>query len=1024
MSKHMKKLISTLLCGAMLLSSMSFSAFAEGTDNAAAAAADATVTATAAPEATTAPETAATEAPAATPAPTAVPAAEDEYFNGAIGLLSALKIFEGYEDGSIKPESTITRAEMAAVILRTIGNKSLTKYTGMFTDVDASHWAADTIQTAADLGIINGMGDGTFAPDAPVKYEQAIKMVVCALNYGAYAEYNGGYPMGYITLAGRTDLQLTKSIGGAYGTDATRGTVVKLVYNAVNAPYPTLTGFDAMGPVYSTEDDKTLASEKHDVYVGEGILTATPNKAIDLGAVLLDTQISVDGDVFESTIKNADDLVGQYVKFYYYDPTGNGGEEVIIYAYPMLNKNNTVTIDALKIDKFEDLEGSAPKLKYFTDKNAKKTAKLVESPIIVYNNEVLTSDKLPEMPAEFEGSKEEYFEDFITPDVGNIKLGDFDNDGKFDIVFVEKYVTYVVNSSSTAKVTFKYEVDGIKNLDMDLDDSQYIIDLTRDGEVIKPRHLKEYQVLSVLMNAPYTDKDYSGDKKIKAVASTATLTGKASSFDEDDDGNYLVYVDGKKYYVDAAAAEDVKDSIGNDATFYLDMFDRIAYVESAAAGKLTGKEKYGWIMNAYVEDGADVPTIKLFTQEGTVAAYEVDSDITYWDKTTDGAVKLDTGSEEGYNKLLSLKTAAPYATSVASIRLCKYKVNSQNLITQLYVATTDNSSKGVTVDSKNMNGVGSIGSVLSGYKMSGDLLRFTVPSKNADMASDVSTYKVDTVAASNYLQYSTGISEDFILAEFEDGKPTVMVKYVGSSDDLAVYTDTDTAADNSVMMVTKVSKAINDDDERVFIIKGFIGTGEVSFTTNKSTLIYDVNPAEASNPKEDYTTKEGQTTGFWNGQMDGENLGDYLVPGDILAVHGNVFVRFASVANVAKDVANGALDGTNQFYGNVTKSETRDNVTFGTLNNVDIDGSAVVIIGDEGTGAETREISADAAIIYVEVRVDEDGNFTSEVCDSADALQVYDLEEFDMESKSGDFIFKRVFKNGAERETYVIRFVD
>ncbi len=1018
MSKHMKKLISTLLCGAMLLSSLSV--FAEGTDT---TAAEATATETAVVE-TTETATEATEAPEVTVAPvaTAAPAAQDEYFDMAIGLLSALKIFEGYEDGSIKPESTITRAEMAAVILRTLGNKSLTKYTGMFSDVDASHWAADTIQTAADLGIINGMGDGTFAPDAPVKYEQAIKMTVCALNYGAYADYNGGYPMGYITLAGRSDLQLTKSIGGAYGTDATRGTVVKLIYNAVNAPYPTLTGFDALGPIYSTEDDKTLASEKHDVYIAEGILTATPNKAIDTGAVLLDTQIALDGDVYESSITYADDLVGQYIKAYYYDPTRNGGGETIIYAAPVLNKNNTITVDALKIDTFVDLEGSAPKFKYFTESDAKKTAKLAEDPIIVYNNEVLTGDKIPPMPDTYE-SEEAYIADFITPDVGSIKLGDFDNDGYYDIIFVEKYMTYVVSSSSTSKISFEYEVEGYKSMDVDLDDSQYTISITRDGESIKPRHLKENQVLSVLMNAPYMDKDYNGDKKISIVATTATLTGMASSFDEDDDGNYYTYIDGTKYFVDDAAADDVKDSIGNDATFYLDMFDRIAFVESAAAGKLTGKEKYGWIMNVYVEDGADIPTVKLFTQDGNVESYEVDSDLMYWDKTTDGAVKLDMGNDEDYDKILSLKTSDPYATSVASIRLCKYKVNSENVITQLYVAQTEDSTKGVTVNTANLNGVGSIGSVLAGYKMTGDVLRFTVPSKNSEMASDVSTYKVDTVPASNYLAYSTGISEDFNLAEFEDGKPTVMIKYVGSSDDLAVYTDTDTAADNSVMMVSKVSKAVNEDDERVYIIKGYIGAGEVSFTTNKSTLIYDVNPAEANNPKEDYTTKSGQTTGFWNGKMD-ENLGDYLVPGDILAVHGNVFVRFASIENIAKDVANGALDGANQFYGNVTKSETRDNMTFGPLNSVDIDGSAVVIIGDEAAGADTREISADAAIMYVEVTVDDEGNFSSEVCDIADALQVYDLEEFDMDAKEGDFVFKRVFKNGAERETYVVRFVD
>lgn len=1019
MSKHMKKLISTLLCGAMLLSSMSFSAFAEGTDNAAAAAADATVTATAAPEATTAPETAATEAPAATPAPTAVPAAEDEYFNGAIGLLSALKIFEGYEDGSIKPESTITRAEMAAVILRTIGNKSLTKYTGMFTDVDASHWAADTIQTAADLGIINGMGDGTFAPDAPVKYEQAIKMVVCALNYGAYAEYNGGYPMGYITLAGRTDLQLTKSIGGAYGTDATRGTVVKLVYNAVNAPYPTLTGFDAMGPVYSTEDDKTLASEKHDVYVGEGILTATPNKAIDLGAVLLDTQISVDGDVFESTIKNADDLVGQYVKFYYYDPTGNGGEEVIIYAYPMLNKNNTVTIDALKIDKFEDLEGSAPKLKYFTDKNAKKTAKLVESPIIVYNNEVLTSDKLPEMPAEFEGSKEEYFEDFITPDVGNIKLGDFDNDGKFDIVFVEKYVTYVVNSSSTAKVTFKYEVDGIKNLDMDLDDSQYIIDLTRDGEVIKPRHLKEYQVLSVLMNAPYTDKDYSGDKKIKAVASTATLTGKASSFDEDDDGNYLVYVDGKKYYVDAAAAEDVKDSIGNDATFYLDMFDRIAYVESASTGKLIGKEKYGMIMNVYQENGSDSYTVKLFTQDGSIATHELDSTIDYWDKEGHES-SFDTSTNRNIQRIQSLKSAGGYdlITSTSdlkdiSIRLCKYKVNSEGLISKLYIAVAgENNKKAVTLDKANQNGVYSVGTLMGNYKLSDDVLQFEVPNTEEDM-TDAASYKVSTISGSSYLDYENGCGDDVVFAEFDDNKPTVAVKFVGSADLPANPDDYNTANDNSVMMVSKVSKAIDENDETVYIVKGYIGAGETTITTKTTSVLRQMDSTQTRDPKDKFT---GAT--IWDGKS-GEDLRDYLKPGDICGVQGSdIFIRFVSVDKVATDQYTGKTSA-GQFYGDVAKSATRDNILVGYVTEVLTDSSAAVSFAH---GAK-RELTIDTAITCIEVRLNKDGSYTTDFTD--ETLSVFDLEEADEEEgTSGDLLFVRLFKNGAQREVYCIRFVD
>ena len=42
------------------------------------------------------------------------------------------------------------------------------------------------------------MGDGTFAPDAPVTYEQALKMVVCTLGYVQFAENLGEWPEGFI----------------------------------------------------------------------------------------------------------------------------------------------------------------------------------------------------------------------------------------------------------------------------------------------------------------------------------------------------------------------------------------------------------------------------------------------------------------------------------------------------------------------------------------------------------------------------------------------------------------------------------------------------------------------------------------------------------------------------------------------------------------------------------------------------------------------------------------------------------
>lgn len=54
----------------------------------------------------------------------------------------------------------------------------------IFTDVLQSHWAYEIINELTNEGVIDGMGDGTFAPEGLVTREQFMKLLVCALNCG------------------------------------------------------------------------------------------------------------------------------------------------------------------------------------------------------------------------------------------------------------------------------------------------------------------------------------------------------------------------------------------------------------------------------------------------------------------------------------------------------------------------------------------------------------------------------------------------------------------------------------------------------------------------------------------------------------------------------------------------------------------------------------------------------------------------------------------------------------------------
>ena len=81
---------------------------------------------------------------------------DDNTYKDAITTLTKLKVIDGYEDGTFKPDGQITRAEFTKLIVFILGYKDLAYDSSDFTDVDASHWAKNYIQTAYNLGIIAG----------------------------------------------------------------------------------------------------------------------------------------------------------------------------------------------------------------------------------------------------------------------------------------------------------------------------------------------------------------------------------------------------------------------------------------------------------------------------------------------------------------------------------------------------------------------------------------------------------------------------------------------------------------------------------------------------------------------------------------------------------------------------------------------------------------------------------------------------------------------------------------------------
>lgn len=90
-------------------------------------------------------------------------------------------IFTGGPEHRGYPQSSITRAEMAIVLVRMNGLAVPDAPASSFADVPASHWGHRAIEAVRNAGLMSGDGDGRFRPDAPVSNEEFAVLLARAL---------------------------------------------------------------------------------------------------------------------------------------------------------------------------------------------------------------------------------------------------------------------------------------------------------------------------------------------------------------------------------------------------------------------------------------------------------------------------------------------------------------------------------------------------------------------------------------------------------------------------------------------------------------------------------------------------------------------------------------------------------------------------------------------------------------------------------------------------------------------------
>ncbi len=639
-------------------------------------------------------------------------------YEESVELLQALDIMVGDKDtGNFRLEDGIIRSEVAkiAVLISGLGDAALTS-TGStrFPDVVADHWATGYINVAASQGLVIGDDNGNFRPDDKITFAEAVTIFTRALGYDVSAQDKGGFPNGYIVVAGQIGM-LRDGVSAGASQEATRGIAAMLAFNSLTIDMMEKTGY-GVNETWQVVD-KNLLEDKLDVQKIFGQVTANRHSTLSGSSALRDDEVVIKtGDesvTYKTNGTNAEDYLGRNVIAYVKEDRHDNNNIILI----RFDKNKTTEV----IVEVKDIENfSEGVLTYWENEDDKKPQEItVDSSAKVFYNGLLSTMTVAEV------------KDLTS---GQVNFVDTNKDDEFDLVFVTEYKNIVVDEVSLVsnKISDKFN---LLTLTLDPDDKTISFKIIKDGKEIKIDEIKEWDILSVAMDKASP----SEASKFTVYVSDKTVAGKIT---EIEDGKYKIGDNHYKIAANYTEANQPSLKLNDEGIFYLDIEGKIA----AADTQTKAGSNYAYLVNAEVKGSLDnTLQLKLFTKDGEV-------------KILDAANKIKVNSSSNLTAEAA-KTAIQNANGGKMAQLITYEVNSEGKIYYVNTAAT-NENQGTALKnsfSKDFSGeeveYKSSNNKLGNFNLSAETIVFDIPAdetnpenfaiRNKDMFVNKTKYNVE-----------------------------------------------------------------------------------------------------------------------------------------------------------------------------------------------------------------------------------------------------------------------------------------
>lgn len=542
-------------------------------------------------------------------------------------LLVALGLLLG-DNGGLRLNEKVTRAEVATLVCRILGQETMSQTSTVFSDVPSSHWASGYINYAYQRGIIAGYGVvngvNTFGPEDNVTAEQATKMLVAAMGYNPQAQEEGGYPGGYLSVAAKLGITSGVTVRD-FSTEALRETLVVLIGESLDKPLMVRKTYGS-SEEYAPDNSKTLFSESLQKVKLTGTVTDNEFGGTASGVVKFNVKDNYNtawgtkykvGEEISLNVGSTDVAthIGRPVTVIV-SHNSSSANSTVVYVAPASSNSIKSALNDIEIKKNAGTSGTTNyTLDYqvYGGNSNIKTATLSKKFETegVYINGVGGHNINKVFKTDDSNTTNNVLQNLsvssnLSGAYGTIEFFKGESESEYSSAVVTAYVNLLVDRvDSTAKIVYgKSGVQGPSLSEIDYSNADKTTLVIRDssGSTVKPEDLKENDVLTVVVS------ENTSKSVFNAEVTRTTVSGTVSEWDATDN---TITIGGKVYNVpnnvDKSLAANFKGITG---TFFIDSLGSVV----ASSEETKSTENYALI----AEDlQPSATSVKLFTTNGS-----------------------------------------------------------------------------------------------------------------------------------------------------------------------------------------------------------------------------------------------------------------------------------------------------------------------------------------------------------------------------------------------------------------------